>query len=407
MVGRRSERQGRAAAAGGHGRAGRRVASPAQRAVGVYLHIPFCRAKCPYCAFVSVVAERGLIKHYLEALQMELEQAGRWLAQRGACVPTVYIGGGTPTSLEQGELCRLLGALGEELPLLADAEVTVEANPGTVDRRYLAALLEAGANRLSLGVQALDNELLRTLGRIHCAEEARQAVRDAQAAGFPRISVDLMYAIPGQTLEQWRAALEEVASWGMGHVSCYSLTYEEGTALAQAAAAGEVAPVDEELELEMFWLAEEVLGRAGLRRYEISNFAVPGEECRHNLIYWRGGEYLGLGAGAHSFVEGWRRANVSSPEEYIAAVRRGKAEAFCERPTEREQLEERVMLGLRLTEGVACAEVVRGLGRELREEFARRAEELERLGLVEIYAGRIKLTHRGLPVADSVVETFF
>jgi len=365
---------------------------------GLYLHIPFCRRKCPYCDFNSYAGMEAQIPAYLEAL-------GREMALRAAeadPVDTVYVGGGTPTLLGGERLARLLGAVGEAFQVAPEAEATVEANPGTVDADLLRALRAAGCNRLSVGVQSFDDDVLRFLGRIHTAEEAGQAVALAREAGFENLSLDLIHSVPGQHLESWRRTLEQARDLGVEHVSAYALTVEPGTPLAERMAAGEAEPVADEASLEMMRLAHEVLGRSGLARYEISNFAQPGRECRHNLACWRGGEYLGLGAGAHSFAGGIRWANVAAPGAYVEMLAAGHLPvAWAERLSRERRAEEALLLALRTTEGAPVSRLEAPIGRDC-GQARRNTRELVEAGLLEVAAGRLRLTEAGVAVANDV-----
>lgn len=366
--------------------------------IGLYVHIPFCRSKCPYCDFNSVAGAEAAIPAYLQAL-------GREMALRTAetgPVDTVYVGGGTPTLLGE-RLAALLREIMQTFPVTPDAEVTVEANPGTVDAGLLRVLRAAGCNRLSLGAQSFDDGVLRFLGRIHTAADDAAAMAQARQAGFDNISTDLIYAVPGQTLKLWNDTLERVCDLGVEHVSCYALTIEPGTPLAERAAAGEVAPVDDESCLEMMRAAHEMLAQRGLRRYEISNWALPGRECRHNLRYWRSQDYLGLGAGAHSSVGGIRWANLASPGAYGASLAAGHLPvAWAERLSSERRAQEALMLALRTAEGAPLSGLKplgeRDLGPGQRNAIA----ELVAAGLLEIGGGRLALSEAGIAVSNDV-----
>lgn len=371
----------------------------------LYIHAPFCRRKCHYCDFASVPLEADLVKRYLSALKREAErELASWPA--GWEVPSIYIGGGTPTALEPEDLEAVL-AVAALFPRAAGAEWTVEANPGTLDPAKLALLAGAGVNRLSLGVQSFDDDLLSFLGRIHTAREAEEAWDMARSAGFSNLNLDLIYAIPGQTLGAWRRTLKRALSLQPEHLSAYSLSIEPGTEFGRRAEAGSLKPVAEELDLSMYRAAQELLGEAGLKQYEISNFARPGLECRHNLVYWRNEPYLGLGPAATSYLSGVRRTNREDVGEYIRALAAGEdPTAAREVATLELGMAETVILGLRLTEGIAWERFYDRFGCDLRDVFADSIRRLTRAGLVEADVQGLRLTPRGLPVANRVFQEF-
>jgi len=299
---------------------------PRTSPLSLYVHIPFCVAKCGYCDFNSYALE-GLLEtgragadwapRYADALLREMEARCRALGLGGRGVETLFFGGGTPSLFPPEETARVLDALKRRFDLSPEAEVTLEANPGAADAARFAALREAGVSRLSIGVQTFDDLALRRLDRAHTGEEARAAFRAAREAGFGNVSLDLMFGIPFQTLADAASDLEAALALGPEHISAYELTIEPGTAFHALHARGRLAGLpDEEAALAMWELRDRLLSRAGYERYEISNFARPGFRCRHNLNYWRRGEYLGLGAGAHSFIGGRRLWNHARPDVY-------------------------------------------------------------------------------------------
>lgn len=370
--------------------------------LALYVHIPFCERRCPYCDFPTTVAPREVQEDYLRALRREIDWAGGQWAEMAFQIETIYFGGGTPTVLCPEELVGVLARVRDNFPISDDAEVTVEANPGTVDEAGLSALRAAGVNRVSLGIQALDDGLLRTLGRIHTASDARASIRKAHRAGFENLSADLMFGVPGQTLEQWRASVAELAELGVAHASIYGLTYEPGTPFQRALLDGRLRPTEEDLELEMFWLVEEILGGRGMSRYEISNFARPGRECRHNLIYWTRGDYLGVGSAAHSSIGGERFWNARDPGEYTGRVLAGlPPREGGEFVSEEEGFREAIMLGLRLSRGVDLTHI--SVPTMLVRPFQDALQRMVRGGLIEKSDGYIRLTDRGLPVANEVI----
>ena len=383
--------------------------------LSLYVHIPFCRAKCGYCDFNSYAGQEHLIPSYARALAQE---ARLWSeAAGGRPVETVYFGGGTPSLVPLSEMRLIMGALGDCFALAAEAEVSLEANPGTVDEAYLRGLRGLGFNRLSLGVQSFDDGELGALGRIHSAEEAREAYEAARAAGFDNINLDLMLGLPGQVVGQWRRSLEEALVLRPEHLSLYALTVEEGTPLAREVAQGSVPAPDPDVQADMYVWAEDRLARAGYEHYEISNWALPDRHCRHNLTYWENREYVGLGAGAHSYMDGVRSANAVHPAEYLRLVgeagasgERGHARmgqvVSVERVDEALAMADTLILGLRLVEGVSLSGFRERFGVELSERYGDRLRELAQAGLVETADGYLRLTPRGRLLGNEVFQRF-
>jgi oxygen-independent coproporphyrinogen-3 oxidase len=371
----------------------------------LYVHVPFCETKCSYCDFYSLPGGRKgrEPEAYLDALDRELARR----APEGFAPETIFVGGGTPTVLSPGELTRLGAILRARCDLSGLREWTVEANPGTLDRARIDALLACGVDRVSVGVQSFDDRVLKSVGRIHDAAQARAAVRDLLAAGVPRVSADLLFAIPGQDEATFARDLDEAIALGTTHLSCYALLYEEGTTMTARERRGLVRRQDEELERTMLLRARERLREAGFRAYEISNFAVPGQECLHNLVYWRNGPYLGVGVSAASFVGGARSSNVRDLRAYMERVDRDEDPA-----AERESLDPRgalgetVMLGLRLDEGVRFDDLRARTGLDARAEFAPLLRRLSGAGLVAVDDAGFRLTDEGIPVADGVIAEF-
>jgi oxygen-independent coproporphyrinogen-3 oxidase len=408
---------------------------PGTYAVSLYIHIPFCQAKCTYCDFNSYSGLAHLFERYVRALQAEMQ----WVRQgRSLQVNTLYLGGGTPTVLPLALLDEVLQACREHFTITEGAEVTVEANPGTMDGGYLAGLLEMGVNRLSLGVQSFHDDELRFLGRIHTAAQAVETYRLAKGAGFGNINLDLIYGLPRQTLSgwqairpcswqairpgpwqairpcSWQATLQQAIHLRADHLSLYCLTVEEDTPLGQRIAQGKLPAPDPDLAAEMYTLAEETLARAGYVHYEISNWAQPGHECLHNLTYWRNRSYLGLGAGAHSYFDRKRWYNVLSPAEYITLLEADSQGLFP--PSVREEVEEidetlemaeTMILGLRLVqEGVRLADFRERFGRELMDVYGGEIREMGRVALLTVDGERVRLTARGRLLGNEVFQRF-
>jgi len=371
--------------------------------LGLYVHIPFCVRKCHYCDFTSGPFGEKARQMYLEALQEEIRSTS-W---RGCPVTTVFLGGGTPSELTIPEVEELITALGRTFPIDKNAEWSIECNPGTTSQGYVAALGEMGFNRVSLGVQSFDDSHLRFLGRIHTAEEARAAYHDLRQAGFDNLNLDLMFALPGQTLDRWRADLEEALGFGPEHLSLYNLTIEPGTEFGNRRVTGELKETDEDLAADMFELAMDLTRTAGYQQYEISNYCLPGRECVHNLIYWHNQPYLGFGIGASSFIEGTRWTHTTSLAEYYRTASSGLVTRACqEKLNDREALGEEIMLGLRTEEGISTTALSRRYSCDVDSLFSQTFQSLGHNGLLLQEGERIRLTRRGKMMANDVCAQF-
>ena len=366
--------------------------------LAIYLHIPFCRRRCNYCSFVSSAGREYEIPSYVDALIREIQLTRR----EDTLITSIYMGGGTPSLLEPSMIDRILSAIRENYSIFSSVEVTIEANPGTIDGKYLAALSLAGINRLSLGFQSLDDDELCFLGRLHSSADALDSIKFAKQAGFDNISLDFIYGIPRRALADWKDMLKNVVTFAMPHLSLYPLTVEEGTPLWEV----REQPDEDQTAVE-YELACDVLERAGYRHYEISNWAFHGFESRHNLGYWTGGTYLGLGPGAHSYLNGTRWANTSDLDEYLKSLSRGELPKLTLDPIDgRAQLTEAIMLGLRLDCGISIDETSSHFGIDFLEEFGTEISELKRLVLVEVSDGRLKLTPKGRLLGNEVFLRF-
>jgi oxygen-independent coproporphyrinogen-3 oxidase len=378
----------------------------ARAAFALYVHVPWCRHVCPYCDF-NVYARREIPEaDDLGALTAELDAWSRATPFAGASVASVFVGGGTPSLYRPAAIGRLLEHVGARFALAGDAEITLEANPGTVTAESLAGYRSAGVNRLSLGVQSFDAGALRALGRDHGPEESHAAIAAARAAGFDNLSLDLVFAVPGQTLASWSDDLDAAIALGPEHVSTYALTYEAGTPLARWRDEGRVRPVDEDDEAAMADLACERLGAAGYERYEISSHARPGFASRHNQRYWDGSSYLGIGPGAHSFavepLPGRRWENERDPAVYRARIAaEGTAIVNLEELTPGRAESDFVITGLRYLPGVDGAAFERRFGRSMHTAFPQ-LREFEANGLLELAGEYLRLTRLGLRFADSL-----
>lgn len=449
--------------------AGESTGSP----VSLYLHLPFCVRKCRYCDFLSGPYDAAVRRRYLRALETEIQLSAKTFSngkfrlesfgngnfslesfgflKRGAdfagngnerlSADTVFLGGGTPSLLDADELAHLMGVLSESFRILPGAEITMECNPGTVDREKLLAFREAGINRLSIGVQSFRDEELKLLGRIHTAEEARKCVLDARWAGFDNISLDLISALPGQNIGQWMESLREAAALAPEHISAYSLILEDGTPLKEAELEGKLPRLpDEDEDRKMYHETRSFLAEHGYHRYEISNYAKKGFESRHNSGYWTGHPYLGFGIGAASFYAGCRWSHTGSMTSYLQALESagssggaltksdGESLSSAEKATghrcqeyaevlesiyeekeilsEKDRMAEFMFLGLRRMQGVSEAEFLRCFGRTMEEVYGPVLKRYQGLHMLQREGGRIFLTERGIDVSNAVMADF-
>ena len=381
-------------------------------ALALYLHIPFCTVKCGYCDFNAYEGLDHLVPHYTGALLHELEL---WApAARQYRVRSVFFGGGTPSLSSLDDMRSITEAVRERYDIADDAEWTLEANPGELTVEHLSGLRAAGINRLSIGVQSLHDEELEQLERGHTAERAIEAVRAARAAGFDNLNLDLIFGLIDQPLERWRHTIERALELEPEHLSCYALTVEPGTALHYRVAKGELTEPDPDTAADQYDWTRERLARAGYAHYEISNWARPGRECLHNIVYWRAEPYLGLGAGAHSLFAGQRFANVDAPHTYIEAVEESYEErqqrgrgvlrqiVGGETPDDTTMRADAMILGLRLLQGVSAAEFAGRFGIAPQDAFGEALERHLGFGLLEQEGDRLRLSDRGLLLANEV-----
>ena len=373
---------------------------------GVYIHIPFCRQKCFYCDFPSYAGRENLMEAYVEALCQQIKIQGFSYRQKWGRPATVYIGGGTPTALPLENMAQILQTvenfIGAEI-----AEFTVECNPGTVDAQYLQMLKANGVNRLSFGVQSFDDGLLRRIGRIHNSAEALEAIRLAQEAGFANLSLDLIYGLPEQTMEQLQASVGQALNLGVQHISIYGLQVEEGTVFARQQELGKLdLPAEEEAEA-MYDYMTNVQPQHGYWRYEVSNFAQRGYESCHNRSYWHDVPYLGLGAAAHSYLEGKRYAAVADIQEYIAGIKAGdEIWKLEEEPTRQHAMEEFAFLALRTVEGLAARDFAQKFQVSLQEIYGETMAKLAQQGLLQVDGNGCRLTNQGFKYGNVVFAEF-
>jgi oxygen-independent coproporphyrinogen III oxidase len=379
---------------------------------GIYIHIPFCAHICPYCDFNTYAGQSARIPSYVQAVAREIPRWAQKFDSRTA--GSIFVGGGTPSLLSPEQIQELLASCRNSFDLASDVEVTIEANPNNLDVGYCSELLEAGVNRLSIGAQTLDRRGLRVLGRLHEADQVASAVRAARIAGFENLSLDLIYGWPGQTIEGWRSDLSRVLSGEIGgsppdHLSLYGLIVEPGTPMADAVHRGILTPVDDDTAADFYELAGATLTGAGWLHYEIANWAATAETAsRHNAVYWRNGDYAGIGAGAHGHSDGRRTMNQPSPKRYIALLEQGESPVTnVERIEAATAMGETMMLGLRLLkDGVSAAAFEARHGVSLKNQFGPQISMLTSAGLLAADGKGVRLTPRGALIANSVCAEF-
>lgn len=391
-----------------------------REALALYVHIPFCETKCPYCDFNTYAGIEQLIPTYIDALTNEINL---WAEALGLIpVETIFFGGGTPSYLPEELVGQLISNVRSTFTLSDDAEITLESNPGDITIERLNNWKAIGINRLSIGIQSLDDGLLQSLGRRHTSQEAIDAIGHAKTAGFDNVNVDLMYGLPDQTIDQWGQTLKSILNLAPEHMSLYCLTLEEGTPLESWVSEGRVSTPDQDLAADMYELAQETADYSGFEHYEISNWALPEHACRHNLVYWRNQPYLGVGPGAHSYLYGHRFANLSSPRQYIkrvsrwadtpptskdfrSALRDGAVDMVeqIEAPME---MGETMMLGLRLTDGISDTYFHTRFGQKLMDVFGAAIHQLEAIDLLQWNGDQLSLTPRGRLLGNDVFQRF-
>ena len=394
-----------------------------EEGISLYIHIPFCKTKCPYCDFNTYQGIEQLIEPYVEALALEIQLWGRTLDHPR--LNTLFFGGGTPSYIPMESIDRLLSTTADAFEFAPAVEITLEANPGDLNAPALARLLEIGVNRLSIGVQSLDDSLLCLLGRRHTAEEAVEAYRLARSADFQNVNLDLMYGLTRQTAAQWQNTVERVVQLGPPHLSLYCLTLEDGTPLQRWVAEGELPEPDQDLAASMYTTAEMMLEQAGYHHYEISNWTLPGFQCLHNMAYWLNRPYLGVGPGAHSYLRGHRFWDINSPRLYIEGVNRWASQDV--EPVERLdedvlsrigpvggaepiapplEMAETMFLGLRLLEGISITDFKNRFAKDPLQIYGPQIRELQEQGLLEHRDGLLRLTAKGCLLANQVFVRF-
>lgn len=373
---------------------------------GLYIHIPFCHQICFYCDFNKVFFKDQPVDAYIDSLGKEL---ALWKEQGALDRPleTIFLGGGTPTSLEPHQLEKLLGYIHEFVPMADNLEWTSEANPDELTYEKMQVLFDGGVNRLSMGVQSFDEDLLKRLGRTHSNGDVARAIEDARRVGFTNISFDLMYGLPGQTMQQWEDTLEQAFAFDLPHFSAYSLIIEPKTVFYNLMVKGKLNTVTEDLEADMYEKLMDEMEQRGLLQYEISNFARPGFESHHNLLYWDNVEYIGAGAGAHGYVQGIRYSNHGPLKKYMEPLESGERPILSSHEVPRkEQMEEEMFLGLRKTSGVSLEHFKGKFGVSMESVYGDILNKEISSRNLAIENGRVKLTKQGRFIGNNIFEQF-
>ena len=375
--------------------------------LGIYIHIPFCKKKCEYCDFVSFSGIENMQEEYVKALIIDIKNSSKLVSDYK--IDTIYFGGGTPSYIDSKYIVDILKIIKENYKVLDDAEITIEVNPGTVDKKKLSDYKNAGINRLSIGLQSTHNRLLQLIGRVHNYDEFVSTYKLAREVGFENINVDLMLGLPTQSLDEIVSSVREIILLNSEHISLYSLILEEGTLLDEKVKKGELELTDEKLERHMYWRTKQLLEQAGYKHYEISNFAKETHESKHNMNCWNQNEYLGFGLAAHSYFDNKRFSRIINLKEYIKNIQENNFEKniVIEEEQDREsKAKEYMMLGFRKLEGISISEFERIF--EINPLFYFRFEisKLEEEGLIEVDLDNISLTRKGLDFANLVFEEF-
>lgn len=369
---------------------------------GIYIHIPFCKKRCIYCDFYSTTLSEWR-QRYVNALCKELELRKDYL--KGELIETIYLGGGTPSQLSIGMLSQIFDAIKQNFPISSEAEITMEANPDDLTEEYVYSLRESlPVNRLSMGVQTFNDSKLKLLNRRHSAQQAIDAVKRCQQAGFQNISIDLIYGLPQESLEEWKHDLSIALSLGVQHLSAYHLMYEEGTPLWKLRESMNVQEVDEDLSIQFFETLVESLKDGGFQHYEISNFCQPGKHSRHNSSYWSGIPYLGCGASAHSFNTQSRQWNIASLTDYVQGIEKGEPDFEIEDLDIPTRYNEYVMTGLRTSQGISLIHIQEQFGSDYRDELLKLATPYINNGNLQRTGDCIKLSHQGIFISDGIMS---
>ena len=384
--------------------------------IGLYVHIPFCKQKCYYCDFISHANKEQMIERYVNCLKKEIIQyatENKVMAAHGLeleyRIKTIYIGGGTPSFIDEAYILSIVKTIKDNFNLNEDSEITIEVNPGTANKDKLEAFKSCGINRLSIGLQAVQDEILKKIGRIHTYQDFLNTYEYARQVGFDNINVDLMIGLPDQTLENVKESVKTILNLKPEHISVYSLILEEGTKLNELIQTKQLELISDDLEREMYWLVKEILEKHKYNQYEISNFAKSGFKSRHNLDCWNQNEYLGVGVSASSFLDDKRYSNILEIEEYISNIENNTPNLNLkleETLTPESKMNEYMMLGLRKIEGVNIAEFERKFVKNPIVKYSTILEKLNHEGLIEVNGNNIRLTNKGIDLANLVWEEF-
>lgn len=372
---------------------------------GLYIHIPFCSSKCNYCDFNSYAGKLHYTEEYFNSVEKEIEMYRDEMGNK--LINTIFIGGGTPSCVDEKYISGILSVCRENFNIADECEITVESNPGTIDMEKLTTYRQAGISRISIGLQAYQDKLLKYLGRKHSPQDFISGIEMAKRAGFSNINADVIFGIPGQTMEDWKETVLLLVTSGISHISAYSLKIEEGTRFGDMAERGELTEVDDELDRDMYHYAIEYFRENGFSQYELSNFAKPGFECRHNLTYWKCIDYLGVGAGAHSLLNNIRFSNEYSIENYIKCITYGKKPISEQYTIDlQERMSEYMFLGFRLIKGINNSEFKNIFKQDMFDKYYAEFEELLKSKLIEADENNVRLTGLGLDLANQVFVKF-
>ena len=373
--------------------------------LGLYIHIPFCVTKCKYCDFNSFKIDLNEKKKYLNYLGEEMKLYKEEIKNRE--IDSIFVGGGTPSILNENEINILFEKIKENFNIKSNAEITMECNPGTLTLNKLKAMKESGVNRLSIGLQAVQNHHLKYIGRIHTFEEFEKNYHDAKQMGFDNINIDLMYALPNQSREDWMESLEKVVKLNPTHISAYSLILEENTELFKMYERDEFNLLDENTDIEMYEYTINYLKSHGYNQYEISNYAKDNFECKHNVLYWKCEEYVGIGASASGYFNGIRYNNICELDNYEKIILEGKKPIeWEEKLSIKDEIEESIFLGLRMNEGIQISDFKEKYNFDFEKEYKNEIEKLSKMELIEIDNNRMKLTQKGREISNSVFVEF-
>ncbi|MGL6106577.1 radical SAM family heme chaperone HemW [Romboutsia sp.] len=374
---------------------------------GLYVHIPFCIKKCNYCDFNSYKLDKDLKNRYIEDLTIEMSLYKKELKKNDEEITSVFIGGGTPSILDSYEIKTLFESIKQNFKIKQDAEITMECNPGTLTLEKLKAMKESGINRLSIGLQTVQDNQLKAIGRIHTYDEFEKNYKEALKIGFKNINIDLMYALPNQKTDDWKETLAKITELNPSHISAYSLILEEGTELHKMYENNEFNLTDEDTDIEMYNYTINYLKSKGYNQYEISNYAKDGLECNHNILYWKCKHYIGLGPGASGYINDYRYKNVESLEEYHnKLLKNEKPIESVETLKAEDRIQEKIFMGLRMNEGIKFKDFKKEFSLDFKQKYSKEIEKLMEKELIKETSDGIKLTQKGREISNTVFVEF-